>query len=107
MEANLVRSLPISDLAREAGLSSSRFAHLFRAETGSTPARMIVRMRLTRAAELLTATRLPLKEIAVRVGFADSGTLGRAFRAWCGIPPSKFRRKSPLALLTGIAEFVK
>jgi AraC family transcriptional regulator, arabinose operon regulatory protein len=45
MDANLDRTLSIADLASEAGLSPSRFVHLFHAETGSTPARMFLRMR--------------------------------------------------------------
>jgi len=106
MDANLDRTLSIADLASEAGLSPSRFAHLFHAETGSTPARMFLRMRMMRAAELLIATRLPVNEVGLRVGFWHAAAFARAFRAWYGIAPGKYRRDG-LALLTGIAEIVK
>jgi AraC family transcriptional regulator of arabinose operon len=56
MQAHPGQVVSVSHLAGEAGLSPSRFAHLFRAETGSTPARMFLRMRVMHAAELLTAT---------------------------------------------------
>jgi AraC-like DNA-binding protein len=64
-------------------------------------------MRVLRAAELLSGTRLPLKEIGARVGVARPGTFGRIFRAWCGISPSEFRKRNgrisggQLALLAG------
>jgi AraC family transcriptional regulator of arabinose operon len=92
MEASLHRSLSVADVAREVGLSPSRFAHMFRIETGSSPARMLLRMRLERAAELLSTTGLPTKEVGVRIGMAHRGAFGRAFRAWYGITPSAFRR---------------
>jgi AraC-like DNA-binding protein len=50
-------------------------------------------MRVTRAAELLSGTRLTLKEIGPHVGIADAGTFGRVFRAWCGVSPSEFRKR--------------
>jgi len=92
LEANLHRPLSANDLARETGLSLSRFSHLFRLETGSSPARMLLRMRVTRAAELLDATGLPIKEIGARVGMENAGVFGRAFRSFYGMTPSEFRR---------------
>jgi transcriptional regulator GlxA family with amidase domain len=94
IEANLDRSLTVAGLAAAAGLSPSRFAHLFQTETDSGPARMLLRMRLARAAELLSTTGLPLKEVGLRIGMANLGAFGRAFRAWYGITPGEFRRNS-------------
>ena len=94
MEANLHLSLSVSGVAEEAGLSPSRFAHIFRVETASSPARMLLRMRLQRAAGLLATTGLPLKQVAERVGMAHSGAFGRAFREWYGVTPSEFRRNN-------------
>lgn len=59
MEGNLNRALTVAEVAKEAGLSPSRFAHLFQVETSSRPARMLLRMRLEQAAELLCTTGLP------------------------------------------------
>ena len=106
MDANLDRTLSIADLASKAGLSPARFAHLFRAETGSTPARMFLRMRMMRASELLTAARLPVNEVGLLIGFRHAAAFARAFRAWYGIAPGEYRRDG-LPLLTELAEFVK
>jgi AraC family transcriptional regulator of arabinose operon len=99
VEANLQRSISNGDIASRVGLSLSRFSHLFHAETGSTPARMLMRMRLTMAADLLSSSRLPSKDISSRVGFRCHSAFARTFRAWSGVTPSQFRRigrSSPL-----------
>jgi transcriptional regulator GlxA family with amidase domain len=112
MDANLQCSLAVGDVAKKAGLSPSRFAHLFQVETGSSPARMLLRLRLERAAELLCTTGLPLKEVGVRAGMAHLSAFGRAFRAWYGMTPSEFRRNNRLrshgrSLLGSAAGIVK
>ena len=61
---------------------------------GFSPARMLLRVRLARAAELLSTTGLPLKEVGLRIGMANLSAFGRAFRAWYGITPGEFRRNS-------------
>jgi len=47
--------------------------------------------------ERLLGQELYLAEVAGRVGFADPGAFGKAFRRWFGEPPSAFRarRKRP------------
>ena len=44
------------------------------------------------AARLLTETSLRVKQIAVRTGFGDAGSLGTAFARRHGATPSAFRR---------------
>jgi len=94
MQAKLQFAISVNDMAHEVGLSPSRFAHTFRAETGSSPARMLLRMRLERAAELLSTTGLPLKQVGELVGMAHAGRFGRVFRGWYGMTPSQFRKNN-------------
>jgi AraC family transcriptional regulator, arabinose operon regulatory protein len=60
----LDQPLRISTLADVAGLSSSRFSHLFRAATATTPQRHHDQRRLDRACRLLEMTSLPMKVFA-------------------------------------------
>ena len=41
IEANLDQSIRLTDLARQSGLSTSRFSHLFARSTGVTPGKYI------------------------------------------------------------------
>jgi transcriptional regulator GlxA family with amidase domain len=68
----------VGDLARAAGLSSRTFARRVEKATGLSPVRFLRRIRVERAVELLETTKLPLEEIACRVGYAEPTTLRRA-----------------------------
>jgi len=84
--------LSIAAVAREAGLGASRFHELFRHETGRTPGEMLAEIRLDRAEMLLERTRLPIAEIALRVGFSEQSALTRSLRRRRATTPGAFRR---------------
>ncbi|SEG52972.1 AraC family transcriptional regulator, arabinose operon regulatory protein [Actinacidiphila yanglinensis] len=83
--------LRVDRLAREVALSSSRLAHLFRAETGDSIGNVVLAARLRRAATLLETTGLPVGRIAAEVGFASPYYFSRQFRHRFGMPPTTYR----------------
>jgi transcriptional regulator GlxA family with amidase domain len=50
IEANLHRRIRLSDLARQSGLSTARYSHLFALSTGTTPGKYIRTLRARRVA---------------------------------------------------------
>ncbi|WP_269543191.1 helix-turn-helix domain-containing protein [Cerasicoccus fimbriatus] len=78
-------------LARRCGLSASRFAHVFREQTGTTPQRMLESNRLRVAAELLRNTRLDVQEVAHEVGYEDAFYFSRRFKMAHKKSPSDYR----------------
>lgn len=48
-------------------------------------------LRRDTAIDYLVQTRLPLLEIASRVGFSDASTFHRAFKHWTGVAPGEYR----------------
>jgi AraC family transcriptional regulator len=81
----------LQEMARHAGLSVSRFCHLFRAATGMAPARYSMRARMLWARSLLADNSLSVKEIAAQAGFDDESHFARAFRKAFGVNPSDKR----------------
>ena len=81
----------LAELAELAGMSRSVFAARFAHAVGQSPIEVLKALRLTRAAELLTRTDLPVKGIAARVGYASRSSFTRAFCARHGLPPADFR----------------
>ena len=81
----------IKELAAAAGLSPDHFTRLFRSVTGRTPRDIAGELRLERVKPLLSATRLPLKEIAAQTGFCHVFHLARQFKARVGMTPRQFR----------------
>ena len=92
MEATLDAPEPASSLATRAGLSPRRLETLFRQNVAMTPAAFALNLRLSAARRMITDTRHPLAEVALRTGFSSPSTLSRAFRNHFGHPPSSLRQ---------------
>jgi transcriptional regulator GlxA family with amidase domain len=68
MRAHMREKLTVEQLAASAGLSPSRFAHLFREQVGVSPVRYLLQLRMDRARALLERTSLSVTEVRLRVG---------------------------------------
>ena len=91
MHSNLAENLSLSELAAATNLSPSHFARAFRATTGEPPHRYLVRLRIDHARHLLEHTRLPVIEIGVRCGFAQTTHFATMFRKITGLCPRAYR----------------
>lgn len=83
--------LHVADAARSANLSVSQFERIFRAHTGQTFQRYLIRFRVQKACEQLDTGRT-LTEIALACGFGSLASFTRAFRHVKGTPPSHLRK---------------
>lgn len=91
MRGNLHCKLSLSDLARVVNLSRSRMRHLFKAETGTSPARYLHSLRIEQAKELLEVTTLSVAQIMIRVGVRDRSYFDREFKKAYGLTPIQYR----------------
>ena len=91
METQIDSPEPVAATARAVGLSPRRLETLFRQALGTTPAAHALDLRLQAARRMLTDTRHPLADVALRTGFSSPSTLSRAFRARFGQPPGSLR----------------
>jgi len=58
---------------------------------GLSPLQYVIRTRIESAMVLLRTTRLPVAEIAWRVGYGDVSRFGQHFRRQTGTTPAAFR----------------
>jgi len=84
----------LSSISRAAGLSTFHFARLFKAATGNSPFQFVTRTRMERAKELLRKTRLPISDIAERVGYRQPGHFSARFRGVLGCSPDADRKST-------------
>ncbi|WPY96440.1 helix-turn-helix domain-containing protein (plasmid) [Limimaricola variabilis] len=80
------------EVAAHAAVSLRTLDRLCRRELGTSAGVYYRALRLTRAQNLLTETGLPLREIALRCGFASASTLSRAYSQQFGRSLSATRR---------------
>ena len=94
LSRDLSRDVDIDALASSVELSASRLRHLFKDETGLTPAQYLKRLRLERARELMEGSFLRLKEVMPQVGINDESHFVRDFKKTHGLPPIKYRHRT-------------
>ncbi|MEK6793901.1 MAG: AraC family transcriptional regulator [Spirochaetota bacterium] len=87
------RRWDILSMAAVAGLSPSRFSHLFYREVGIAPAKFLEQTRFELAKSLLLSTERSIQEIAAAAGFHDPLHFSSRFRSIVGSSPSQFRRR--------------
>ncbi|HEX2547071.1 MAG TPA: AraC family transcriptional regulator, partial [Ramlibacter sp.] len=83
----------LASLAREAGMSRTRFSERFRELVGTTPIGYLTAHRMALAAQALEEAAMPLARIAERAGYDSAKVFARAFRRWSGSPPSVWARR--------------
>lgn len=82
----------VPTLAVLVNLSPSRFRHLFKQETGMSPAQYLKDARLSKAEKMLRTTFLSIKQILKQVGIASNAHFVRDFRRKYGTTPTAYRR---------------
>ncbi len=95
IRTHLSDALSVGVLAAVAGLSRHHFTRRFAQATGLPPVRYVREARCERAASLLGATQLSVKEIAARCGFESANYFCRVFRRSTGMSPNEYRRRRP------------
>ncbi|MDZ4372082.1 MAG: GlxA family transcriptional regulator [Phenylobacterium sp.] len=92
MRAHLAEPLPVERLAAQAAMSPRNFARAFTAETGTTPAKAVERLRLEAARTAVETGVEPIDLVAAGAGFGDPERMRRAFLRAFGQPPQALRR---------------
>lgn len=92
MQSHLQERITLEQLADEAELSTGRFSHLFREETGLSPMMFLQRERLETAKSMLLYTDRPLSEISAALCFSSESHFIKVFREYTGRTPGRYRK---------------
>jgi len=84
----------VPELAARACMSPRHFARAFAAETGSTPARAVERMRVEAARAALDSGAASVQQVARDCGFGAPERMRRAFVRLTGQPPAAVKRQA-------------
>src|SRR5258708_34790012 len=92
VDQRLDEQLELDTLAKVANFSSFHFHRLFTAWFGETLGDYVRRRRLeTAALRLVAQPRLPVRQVAVAVGFGFTEAFARAFKTRFGSTPTAWR----------------
>ncbi len=92
-EINYFRSVSISDLAFDLGVTRAYFTTLFTAEVGDSPYNYLTKLRMEKAKQLMRKGEgLSVSEIAYSVGFTSLERFSEMFKKYEGKSPKVYRR---------------
>ncbi len=91
IDAHLEEPISMKQVAELTHLNASYFSVLFKEQTGVTFSDYLTRLRLQRAKELLVATRMPISEIAEKVGYGTAKYFIKVFKDNEGTSPRQYR----------------
>jgi transcriptional regulator GlxA family with amidase domain len=97
VRSHLAERHAVEDLAARACMSPRHFARAFRAETGSTPARAVERLRVEAARAALASGAASVQQVVRDCGFGQPERMRRAFHRLLGQPPAALKRAAAQA----------
>lgn len=93
-EEHYSEKLSLDQIAENMYLSPFYISKIFKSETGDTPIRHLINIRLEKAKELLEdGYEGSIQEVAASVGYDDAYHFSKLFKKYYGITPSQARRK--------------
>nr|WP_315239151.1 AraC family transcriptional regulator [uncultured Albidiferax sp.] len=91
LSEHCAQPLAMADVARRFHLSESHFSRVFRRGTGNTFTDFLIRVRISRACQLLAQTDDKIATVGFDAGFHNLANFNRRFLEVKGCTPSEFR----------------
>lgn len=99
MENNISEPLPMTDITKQANVSTRQLERVFRDVFDESPARFYKVLRIKHARSLVEETLLPLVEVALASGFGSTSTMSAALRSEYGVTAHQMRQRKKVRLL--------
>ena len=96
MEHNYSRELTVEELADVCKLNRSYFSKIFKESMGCPPQEFLIRLRLSKAADLMKGTGSAIGSIAAQCGYPNQLHFSRAFRKRYGHSPREWRAQNQI-----------
>ena len=91
---NFNKPISLKSVAAEFGMSEETIRRIFHRSYGEiTPGKLISRLRMQFAVEMLEHTEEPISRIAEKCGYSDPFVFSRAFKRQTGASPQKHRKQ--------------
>ena len=94
MDHNYHRKITMDEVAAHVNLSEKYMCRLFKQETGTTPMRYLLTLRMEHAKELLLWSDMRIRDISCTVGYSSQLAFSAAFSAYEGMSPTEYREKN-------------
>lgn len=94
MENHYQRDLTVEEVADVCGLNRSYFSKLFKENMGCPPQEFLIRLRLSKAAEMMKLSGSSIRDISASCGYPNQLHFSRAFKKHYGVSPKEWRKQN-------------
>lgn len=88
------QQLSIQTIAAQVYLSQTYLCAVFKKTTGQTINEYVTDIRIEKARELLSTTRMKLNDLATAIGFSDTNYFSTLFKRKTGLTPTEYRDRN-------------
>lgn len=96
IKINYQSPMTVHDIADYVSLNRCYLTTIFQKNVHFSPQQFLMKYRITKAAELLLSSDLPVQTIAFSCGYANSLSFAKAFKKITGMNPSTYRKTKKL-----------
>ena len=94
LDLKYAEKLQIQEIARDVGVHPNYLSQIFHAAYGVSPKQYVMKLKLSKASQMLVSTDLAVADIAASLGFDDQLSFSRYFRKHQGCSPTEYRKRS-------------
>lgn len=92
MHDHYAEEISIAQLAALENYNTSYFTDWFKRKIGCMPREYLQMVRIDKAKEILATTHYRILDVAMQVGYINSSSFARAFKAVTGMTPRQYRK---------------
>ena len=96
IKQNYPYPITVEEIANACKLNRSYFSKLFKESMGCSPQEFLIRLRLSKAAEMMKLSGNSIRDIAAGCGYPNQLHFSRAFKQRYGMPPRQWRAENQL-----------
>ena len=89
---NYMKEITLDTISKNMYLSPVYISKVFKEEMGESPINYLIKVRLAKAHELLTGSRLQVKAVARLVGYEDAYYFSKLYKKYYNEPPMKSKK---------------
>lgn len=93
MNENYMKDITLETISKNMYFSSVYISKIFKDETGKSPINHLIRIRLSKARQLLETRPISIKAAAEAVGYNDAYYFSKLFKKYYGVTPSSVMYK--------------
>ncbi len=92
MNSRIYSKLSLEDLAAHINICKHHYLRLFKKVTGMPPMTYFIKMKVNKAAELLTTTQMSINTIAEKLNFSSDAHFSSVFKKHTSVRPTIYRK---------------